>query len=70
MDTLFWEEEMETLPRAGLESIQLRRLRLSCGETFAPQALAVDAISKGDRARDLAQPRERRRAVMQFVALL
>jgi phenylacetate-CoA ligase len=27
MKTLFWEEEMETLPRAGLESIQLRRLR-------------------------------------------
>ncbi len=27
MKTIFWEEEMETLPRAGLESIQLRRLR-------------------------------------------
>jgi phenylacetate-CoA ligase len=27
MTTLFWEEEMETLPRVGLESIQLRRLR-------------------------------------------
>ncbi len=27
MSTLYWEEEMETLPRVGLESIQLRRLR-------------------------------------------
>ncbi len=27
MKTLFWEEEMETLPRAGLESIQLLRLQ-------------------------------------------
>jgi phenylacetate-CoA ligase len=27
MTTLYWEEEIETLPRAGLESIQLRRLR-------------------------------------------
>lgn len=27
MATLFWEEEIETLPRVGLESIQLRRLR-------------------------------------------
>ena len=27
MTTLYWEEEIETLPRAGLESIQLHRLR-------------------------------------------
>jgi phenylacetate-CoA ligase len=27
MATLYWEEEIETLPRVGLESIQLRRLR-------------------------------------------
>jgi phenylacetate-CoA ligase len=27
MKTLFWEEEVETLPRAGLESIQLLRLQ-------------------------------------------
>ena len=27
MTTLYWEEEIETLPRVGLESIQLRRLR-------------------------------------------
>ncbi len=27
MATVYWEEEMETLPRVGLESIQLRRLR-------------------------------------------
>lgn len=27
MGTIYWEEEMETLPRAGLESIQLKRLQ-------------------------------------------
>lgn len=27
MKTLFWEEEIETLPRVGLESIQLKRLQ-------------------------------------------
>jgi len=27
MATLYWEEEMETLPRVGLESIQLKRLQ-------------------------------------------
>lgn len=27
MTTLYWEEEIETLPRVGLESIQLRRLQ-------------------------------------------
>lgn len=27
MSTLYWEEEIETLPRVGLESIQLKRLR-------------------------------------------
>jgi phenylacetate-CoA ligase len=27
MKTLYWEEEIETLPRVGLESIQLRRLQ-------------------------------------------
>ncbi len=27
METIYWEEEMETLPRAGLESIQLKRLQ-------------------------------------------
>lgn len=27
MSSIFWEEEIETLPRAGLESIQLRRLK-------------------------------------------
>ncbi len=27
MPTLFWEEEIETLPRVGLESIQLKRLQ-------------------------------------------
>ncbi len=27
MSTLYWEEEIETLPRVGLESIQLRRLQ-------------------------------------------
>jgi phenylacetate-CoA ligase len=27
MATLYWEEEIETLPRVGLESIQLRRLK-------------------------------------------
>lgn len=27
MTTLYWEEEIETLPRVGLESIQLRRLK-------------------------------------------
>lgn len=27
MSTIYWDEEMETLPRAGLESIQLKRLQ-------------------------------------------
>ena len=27
MSTIYWEEEIETLPRAGLESIQLKRLQ-------------------------------------------
>jgi phenylacetate-CoA ligase len=27
MSTIYWEEEMETLPRVGLESIQLKRLQ-------------------------------------------
>lgn len=27
MSTIYWEEEIETLPRAGLESIQVRRLK-------------------------------------------
>jgi phenylacetate-CoA ligase len=27
MTTLYWEEEIETLPRVGLESVQLRRLK-------------------------------------------
>ena len=46
MDTLFWEEEMETLPRAGLESIQLRRLRHLVArvyKTVAPYRAKMDA---------------------------
>ena len=27
MTTVYWEEEIETLPRVGLESIQLKRLQ-------------------------------------------
>jgi phenylacetate-CoA ligase len=34
MPTLFWEEEIETLPRAGLESIQLKRLQQLVGRMY------------------------------------
>ncbi|MBC8209252.1 MAG: phenylacetate--CoA ligase [Desulfobulbaceae bacterium] len=43
---MFWEEEMETLPRAGLESIQLRRLRHLVArvyKTVAPYREKMDA---------------------------
>ncbi len=35
MGTIYWEEEMETLPRAGLESIQLKRLQKQIKRVYA-----------------------------------
>lgn len=35
MSTLYWEEEIETLPRVGLESIQLRRLQHLVARVYA-----------------------------------
>jgi len=46
MTTLYWEEEMETLPRVGLESIQLTRLKHLVArvyETVAPYRAKMDA---------------------------
>lgn len=45
MTTLFWEEEIETLPRAGLESIQLKRLQKLVArvyKTVQPYRLKMD----------------------------
>ena len=47
MTTLYWEEEMETLPRVGLESIQLRRLRKLVArvyKTVEPYRRKMDAV--------------------------
>ncbi len=44
--TLYWEEEMETLPRVGLESIQLKRLQHLVArvyKTVAPYREKMDA---------------------------
>ena len=44
--TLYWEEEMETLPRVGLESIQLKRLQHLVArvyKTVAPYRKKMDA---------------------------
>lgn len=44
--TLYWEEEMETLPRVGLESIQLKRLQhlvVRMYKTVAPYRAKMDA---------------------------
>jgi phenylacetate-CoA ligase len=46
MTTLYWEEEMETLPRVGLESIQLTRLKHLVArvyDTVAPYRAKMDA---------------------------
>ncbi len=53
MTTLFWEEEIETLPRVGLESIQLRRLKHLVTRVYAtvePYRRKMDAagIKPGD----------------------
>lgn len=46
MTTLYWEEEIETLPRVGLESIQLTRLKHLVArvyKTVAPYRAKMDA---------------------------
>jgi phenylacetate-CoA ligase len=46
MTTIYWEEEIETLPRAGLESIQLKRLQAlvkRVHDTVAPYRLKMEA---------------------------
>lgn len=46
MPTLFWEEEIETLPRVGLESIQLKRLQQLVArvyQTVKPYRAKMDA---------------------------
>ena len=46
MTTLYWEEEIETLPRVGLESIQLTRLKHLVArvyDTVAPYRAKMDA---------------------------
>jgi phenylacetate-CoA ligase len=48
MTTLYWEEEIETLPRVGLESIQLTRLKHLVArvyDTVAPYRAKMDAAS-------------------------
>ena len=58
MTTMYWEEEMETLPRAGLESIQLRRLRRLVARVYdkvEPYRRKMDAAGvKPDDIRTLA----------------
>ena len=58
MTTTYWEEEMETLPRAGLESIQLLRLRRLVARVYAkvePYRRKMDAAGiKPDDIRTLA----------------
>lgn len=47
MSVTYWEEEIETLPRVGLESIQLRRLKHLVARvyrTVAPYRQKMDAI--------------------------
>ncbi len=56
--TLYWEEEMETLPRVGLESIQLKRLQHLVArvyKTVAPYREKMDAAGvKPDDIQSLA----------------
>jgi phenylacetate-CoA ligase len=54
MTTLYWEEEIETLPRVGLESIQLRRLQRLVARiyrTVAPYRRKMEAV--GVRPEDI-----------------
>jgi phenylacetate-CoA ligase len=54
MTTLYWEEEIETLPRVGLESIQLRRLQRLVARvyrTVAPYRRKMEAA--GIRPEDI-----------------
>ncbi|BDD86590.1 phenylacetate-coenzyme A ligase [Desulfofustis limnaeus] len=47
MSTIYWEEEVETLPRAGLESIQLKRLQRLVARVYgkvAPYRQKMDAV--------------------------
>ncbi len=58
MSVIYWEEEIETLPRVGLESIQLRRLKHLVArvyKTVAPYRRKMDAIGlKPDDIKTLA----------------
>jgi len=62
MTTLYWEEEMETLPRVGLESIQLTRLKHLVArvyDTVAPYRAKMDAAGvKPSDIRSLADLRK------------
>ncbi len=54
MATIYWDEEMETLPRVGLESIQLKRLQSLIARvyrTVAPYRAKMDAA--GVRPEDI-----------------
>ncbi len=54
MATLFWEEEIETLPRAGLESIQLKRLQRLVARMYARvQPYRRKMEEKGVRPEDI-----------------
>lgn len=58
MATVFWEEEIETLPRVGLESIQLKRLQSLVARVYekvAPYREKMDAAGvKPDDIQNLA----------------
>ncbi len=58
MSTIYWEEEIETLPRVGLESIQLKRLQKLIGrvyKTVEPYRKKMDAAGiKADDINSLA----------------
>ncbi len=54
MATLYWEEEIETLPRVGLESIQLRRLRQLVARVYKTVKPYRDKMEKaGVRPEDI-----------------
>jgi phenylacetate-CoA ligase len=62
MTTLYWEEEIETLPRVGLESIQLRRLQRLVARvyrTVAPYRRKMEAAGiRPDDIKSLADLRK------------
>ena len=54
MSTIYWEEELETLPRVGLESIQLKRLQALIGRVYeAVEPYRQKMIAAGVKPEDI-----------------